>query len=151
MLSCSISFINPLHRQAVTSPPPILTFAEGGTSVCRHVMNMPLPRPDGGGITIVLYFEHRCVWEGVITRCGQVYSSSLSVHYSLHYPHSATLSFPSLSFILSHPFFSSTPSSLLDRGMAEIIIMFWHMALAPRTRRILTQSGSCQCDSPYCS
>lgn len=65
-------------------------------------------------------------------------------------PPFADLKLP-LSLIHSFPFFASAPSSLLDRGMAEIIIMFWHMALAPRTLRILTQSGSCQCDSPYCS
>lgn len=127
-----------------------------GNSICRQVMNMPLPNSDGHRINITFYFEETgTCGGGVIMLHGQFFSLFNSVYYSLHCLQSLTLSLPSLSTPNSFFFFLLLllSYSLLSFGQRygwDHNYVLTH-GVSPKSCRILTQSGSCHCDRPYCS
>lgn len=107
-------------------------------TISAQLMNMPLPNSDDFRINITLYFEDTSICVRVD---NALWSDVLIISHTSLFPPLPPFADPKpatphlLSSLIHSalvPFFSPTPSSLLDWGTGEIIIMFWHMALAPR-------------------
>lgn len=138
-LSHSVISRNPEHRQAVTSRPLNLAVAAGSRAASTDMMNMPLASPDVHTINNTLYFED--MGECVCVGGGRV--------ITLLWPNILIMALTSLFPPLNDP----EPHSLFSFGhrYGWDHNYVWTHGVGPYSAWILTQSGSCQCDSPYCS
>lgn len=126
-------------------------------TISAQLMNMPLPNSDDFRMNITLYFEDTsiCVRVDNVLWSDVLIISLTSLFpplppfadpkpaTSIYSPLSHSLCFSS--FFLSYSLFSFG----LRYGWDHNYVLTH--GVSPQSARILTQSGSCQCDSPCCS